>query len=210
MLESTLTVKGPDDRTSAHSRCAPYRCRYEIALVPYAQRHGCGSCENQIDSESGGLTESARREREESTRRHQRHEPLALMPAVDTNILVRYLVRDNARQHAAVVSLLREAVEAEENLYVPVTVTLELEWVLRSTYKARKEQIVHTLSALLATIELRFEAEEATEIALALYQESNADFADCLHVALGYVAGETPLWTLDRVASRLEGAKLLR
>jgi predicted nucleic-acid-binding protein len=179
-------------------------------LVPYAQRYRRGSSENQVASEFGGITEATRKGREECTRRSQRHEPLALMPALDTNILVRYLIRDDARQHAAVVSLMREAVESKETLYVPVTVTLELEWVLRSTYKVAKKQVVHTFSDLLATIELRFEAEEATEIALATYQEGDADFADCLHVALAYVAGETPLWTFDRAASIAPGARLLR
>jgi predicted nucleic-acid-binding protein len=62
---------------------------------------------------------------------------------------------------------------------------------------------------LLSTFELRFEAESALEVALEQYSESTADFSDCLHVALAGQAGEQPLWTFDKAASRVDGAKLL-
>ena len=92
---------------------------------------------------------------------------------------------------------------------MPITVTLELEWVLRTNFKFNKEQVTATLSSLLASAELSFESEAAAEIALALYKKSSADFSDCVHIALAHLAGESPLWTFDRAASRMDGAKLL-
>ena len=86
---------------------------------------------------------------------------------------------------------------------------LELKWVLRSNFKFGKVQVAATLSSLLACSELSFESEAALEVALALYINGRADFADCTHIALAYVAGESPLWTFDKAASKVDGAKLL-
>ena len=131
------------------------------------------------------------------------------MASLDTNVLVRYLVQEDERQTALAKKLIRAAVRAGETLYIPITVMLELEWVLRSNFRFSKEQVTTTLSSLLASSELSFESEAAAEIALALYRKTAADFADCVHTALAHVAGESPLWTFDRAASRVDGAKLL-
>jgi predicted nucleic-acid-binding protein len=132
-----------------------------------------------------------------------------LMAALDTNVLVRYLVRDDAKQLAIANKLIRTALAAGETLYVPITVTLELEWVLRANFEFSKEEVTHTLAHLLSASELSFESESAFEIALALYKKSNADFSDCMHIALAHIANEHPLWTFDRAASKIDGAKLL-
>ena len=131
------------------------------------------------------------------------------MPALDTNVLVRYLVRDDEQQLASAGKLIRDALRAGETLYVPITVMLELEWVLRSSFGFDKGLVTTTLSSLLASAELSFESESAAEIALALYRKHTADFADCVHIALAHAAGESPLWTFDRGASKVDGARLL-
>lgn len=131
------------------------------------------------------------------------------MPALDTNVLVRYLVKDDAAQFAAASRLIHNCVNAGEAIYVPVTVTLELEWVLRSRYGFDKPVVLQTLSQLLSTTELTFEAEGAVEVALVLYRQGSADFSDGLHVALASAAGQQPLWTFDRAASKVAGARLL-
>jgi predicted nucleic-acid-binding protein len=131
------------------------------------------------------------------------------MAALDTNILVRYLVKDDDQQPAAAKKLIQAAIRAGETLFVPITVALELEWVLRTNFKFNKEQVTATLSSLLASAELTFESEAAAEVALALYKKSSADFSDCMHIALAHIAGESPLWTFDRAASKIDGAKLL-
>lgn len=131
------------------------------------------------------------------------------MAALDTNLLVRFLVEDDAAQLAAARRLIRKCVNAGETLFVPVTVSLELEWVLRSSFGFSKSVVIQTLAQLLASIELSFESEGALEVALVLYGQSSVDFSDCLHIALSSRAGESPLWTFDRAASKLEGARLL-
>lgn len=131
------------------------------------------------------------------------------MAALDTNILVRFLVEDDAAQLAAARKLIRKCVRDGETLYVPVTVSLELEWVLRSGFGFGKDAVVATLSRLLAASELSFESEGALEVALVLYGQGAADYSDCLHVALASAAGERPLWTFDKAASKVDGARLL-
>ncbi len=56
------------------------------------------------------------------------------MAALDTNVLVRFLVQDDAAQGEAAARLIRNGIRAGTPLFVPVTVRLELEWVLRSAF----------------------------------------------------------------------------
>lgn len=131
------------------------------------------------------------------------------MPAFDTNVLVRYIVQDDSAQSAAARRLIRRCVSEQQALFVPVTVTLELEWVLRSSFGYGKPETIRVLSALFSAAELSCESEQALEVALELYRSSAADFADCLHLALAAQAGEQPLWTFDKAFSKVGGAALL-
>ncbi len=131
------------------------------------------------------------------------------MPALDTNVLVRYLVRDDQAQLVAATRLISRCLDQGLPLFVPVTVVLELEWVLRSSYECAKDDVTDVLASLLSAADLAFESEHALEVALQLYREGTADFADCVHVALAAQAGEQPLWTFDRRAARIQGARLL-
>ena len=131
------------------------------------------------------------------------------MASLDTNVLLRFLLQDDAAQTAAARRLIRAAGESGTGLCVPVSVALELEWVLRSRFKMDKPAIVQTFFALLETVELHFAASGALEWALNRYEETGADFADCLHAALAMAVGEPPLWTFDKAAAKVDGARLL-
>ena len=131
------------------------------------------------------------------------------MPALDTNALIRSVVEDDVAQLAAAKRLIRKCVNEGQTLFVPVTVTLELEWVLRASFEYTKDEVMQVLSSLFSAAELTFESERALEIALQLYRENSADFADCLHVALAAQAGELPLWTFDKRAAKVNGAQAI-
>lgn len=131
------------------------------------------------------------------------------MAAVDTNVLVRYLIQDEDSQFAVVIRLLDECAREGRTLFVPITVTLELEWVLRSNFQVGKADLISTLSQLLSATELSFQSEQVVEQALALYRDSSANFVDCVHGALAAQGNEEPLWTFDKKAARVEGVKLL-
>ncbi len=131
------------------------------------------------------------------------------MAAIDTNILVRFLIQDDEQQGHQARRLIQHVLAQGETLFIPVTVILELEWVLRSNFLFSKSQVVELISNLLSTKELEFESEPSVEIALELFRNYAADFADCLHIALAHWAGHSPLWTFDKTAAKVVGAKLL-
>ena len=131
------------------------------------------------------------------------------MPALDTNVLVRYIVQDDPAQLASAKRLISRCVADGATLFVPVTVVLELEWLLRSSFEFGKDDVLMTLSSLFSAAELAFESERALEVALQLFRKGSADFADCIHVALATQAGEQPLWTFDKSAAKVSGAQLL-
>jgi predicted nucleic-acid-binding protein len=64
------------------------------------------------------------------------------MAAVDTNVLVRWLVRDDEQQVALVAALVSGVVDRGEPLAIPCSVSLELDWVLRSRYRLDREAVL--------------------------------------------------------------------
>ena len=135
---------------------------------------------------------------------------MSIAASLDTNVLVRLVVNDDAQQLAAARKVLAQYVKRAQSLFVPITVALELEWVLRSRYKFSKGDVLSTLSSLLMTVELEFQAEDALEQSLVTYEEGAADFADCLHLALARKGGGLPFLTFDSAASKVDGTKLLK
>lgn len=131
------------------------------------------------------------------------------MATLDTNVLVRFLVQDDTAQGKAAQTLIGRSLARGDDLFVPVTVVLELEWVLRSAFGFDKQAATAALFKLLGSFELDFESESAVEFALAAYERGTADFADCLHTALARQANCAPMWTFDKRAARLDGARLL-
>ena len=104
--------------------------------------------------------------------------------------------------------LIKRCISEGQSLFVPVTVTLELEWVLRAGFGYGKDDVLQVLADLFSAAELSFQSERSLEVALQLFREGTADFADCLHIALTTEAGELPLWTFDRRAAKVVGAQL--
>jgi len=74
------------------------------------------------------------------------------MAALDTNVLLRFLLQDDATQAEAARRLIRAASESGTSLYVPVSVALELEWVLRSRFKMDRAAVVQTFFGLLEPV----------------------------------------------------------
>ena len=104
------------------------------------------------------------------------------MIALDTNILARFYVDDPGDAEAAKQRpIARRILTESPSLFVPITVVLELEWVLRAFYGFDAGQIVRVFEHLLGLQQLN--AEEAERIAAALpLTEQGMDFADALHL----------------------------
>jgi len=103
-----------------------------------------------------------------------------MMLGVDTNVLVRFLVRDDEAQFEKARRLIKREVTAGRPVFVSQLVLLETEWVLRSRYSLPKHLIIEAISGLLDAADVRLEAEPAIEEALFIWKDTTADFADCL------------------------------
>ena len=102
------------------------------------------------------------------------------MLGIDTNVLVRLLVRDNEAQFARAQELLKREVDARTPVLISLLVLLETEWVLRSRYRYTKGEIDRVFADLLNSFDVRFEDESSVVSALFIWKDSAADLADCL------------------------------
>ncbi len=99
------------------------------------------------------------------------------MRAVDTNVVVRYLTGDDPVQAEKVRALI-----GSEPVFVPRTVLLEVEWVLRGVYKMSSERIIPALRALAGLPGVS--VEDPALVAKAMdWAGAGMDFADALHLA---------------------------
>jgi predicted nucleic-acid-binding protein len=127
------------------------------------------------------------------------------MLGIDTNVLVRYLVRDDRSQYQKSQLLISREVTAGEPILISLLVLLETEWVLRSRYELRKSEILAAFAALLGSSELAFEDEPSIEHAIYSWRKSMADFADCLLDARHRRLGCRATATFDAKALKLPG-----
>lgn len=126
------------------------------------------------------------------------------MLAVDTNVIVRLILRDNERQAAAA----EQAVA--RGAWLSVLGLAETAWVLSSVYQFSPQQLIQALEMLLENEQLTIEHAAAVERALVLYRtQPRVRFADRLMVELARQAGRLPLVTFDRDLAKLDDVELI-
>src|SRR6266480_3371046 len=106
------------------------------------------------------------------------------MLGIDTNVLVRFLVRDDPEQFERARRLIKREVGGGETVLISLLVLLETEWVLRSRYGVAKAEIVAGFSGWLDAVELEFEKGPSVEGLLLTWKDSAVAFADCWISAL--------------------------
>ncbi len=124
------------------------------------------------------------------------------MRAVDTNVLVRLLARDDARQ--------TEAAEAfiERGAWVSHLVLTETIWVLDSVYELKAAKLADAVAMLLNHRDLTVQDADVVTKALGLFRGHPAlGFSDCLVLEIARKAGHLPLGTLDRELAKLDGVE---
>lgn len=127
------------------------------------------------------------------------------MLGIDTNILVRLLVADDAVQTRRAQQLVADVQRDNGVVLISLLVMIETEWVLRSRYELDKTTTLAALRRLLETRELSFEDESAIEEALFNWQDSSCGFTDCLIAAHNRRLGCRATATFDGKAARLPG-----
>lgn len=116
---------------------------------------------------------------------------------VDTNILLRLLVRDDEAQHAACVSLLREAKRRGVTLHLLPVALLEVVWVLEKVYRYPRPRVREIVEAVLNTPELKVEKDSVFRRALAAYEGGGIKFADALMAHWGLDGELSAVYTFD-------------
>lgn len=126
------------------------------------------------------------------------------MRAVDTNVLVRLMTRDDVGQVAAA-----EAFVAK-GAWVPHLAVAEATWVLSSVYDREPAAIATAVEMLLSHEHLTLQDTEAVAAAVVMFrQRPKVGFSDCLMVEVARKAGHTPLGTFNLDLGKIDGAQRL-
>lgn len=126
------------------------------------------------------------------------------MRAVDTNVLVRLIVRDNANQTASA------ELFVSAGAWTSHVVLLETVWVLESLYEKKRFEIGNVLEGLLDHETLIVQDADVVASALEEFRRSRrVEFADCLILSIARKHGHTPLGTFDAKLAKIHGAELV-
>jgi predicted nucleic-acid-binding protein len=126
------------------------------------------------------------------------------MRAVDTNVLVRLMTRDDPKQ----VTVAEDFVAT--GAWVPHLAVAEATWVLASVYDRAPEAIATAVEMLLSHEHLTIQDSETVAAAVAQFrQQRRVGFSDCLMVEVARKAGHTPLGTFDRDLAKIDGVQRL-
>ena len=130
------------------------------------------------------------------------------MIGLDTNVLVRYVAQDDAKQSPKATRLI-ESLTSESPGYVSLVSVVDLVWVLAGCYALTKEEICEVLETLLRTKELVVANADIVWKAVRIFKAGKADFADCLIAISAQEAGCNYTATFDRDAVKHCGMKLM-
>ena len=127
------------------------------------------------------------------------------MLGIDTNVLVRLIVSEDAAQTRQARRLVAETLARDVGILVSLLVLMETEWVLRSRYGLKKGVVLDAMRQLLASRELSFEDESAVEEALYYWKDTPCGFVDCLVAAHNRRLRCRATATFDIKAHRIPG-----
>lgn len=132
------------------------------------------------------------------------------MKALDTNVLVRFLVRDDEQQAKTVYRLFKQAESKAEAFFIPILVVLETVWVLRAVYETTRQEILDSIDELLLMPILEFEAQSAIRSFISSARENKTDLSDLLIAHYAKYSGCDSVITFDKRASKLGLFELLK
>ena len=127
------------------------------------------------------------------------------MIGLDTNVIVRYIVRDDPVQSAKATQIFEQQISESDPGFVSVVALVETVWVLERFYRYRRAEILDEVERLLMRDSLIIERESEVVSAWTAVEETGVEFADALIAACGAAAGCLYTLTFDRRALRLPG-----
>jgi len=132
------------------------------------------------------------------------------LKALDTNVLIRFLVNDDPRQAKAVYRIFKQSESDAEVFYVSALVLLETVWVLESVYESTRQEIIETIDELLLMPILKFEAQPAVRNFINSARENKTDLSDLLIAHHAKYSGCASVMTFDKRAAKYELFELLK
>jgi len=132
------------------------------------------------------------------------------MKALDTNVLIRFLVKDDKRQAETIYRIFKKAESDKKVLFVPLLVILETVWVLESVYEIPRKEIQDSINDLLLMPILEFEAQPAVQSFASSARETKIDLSDILIAYSARFSGCECVLTFDKKASNFDLFELLR
>ena len=130
------------------------------------------------------------------------------MTSIDTNVIVRYLVGDDAEQAEAARALL-DGLTPDDPGFICREVVIEIAWVLERSYRFTRARVAEALMDLTASDSLVVENPDDVAAAAYLYRQGGVGFSDLMVLSAAERAGAAPLYTFDRRLARMEGAVLV-
>lgn len=131
------------------------------------------------------------------------------MKGLDTNVIVRFLVRDDERQWQIADRYIDRALQENEPCLINNIVLCEVVWVLRSSYKLSRNPLIETLENLLNANLFVFENREAVFWAIQQMKSGNADFSDYSIARINQLSGCHETASFDVKLGQIEGVNLL-
>lgn len=132
------------------------------------------------------------------------------MIGIDTNVLLRLLVRDDDAQVRAAERFVATHCSPDDPGFVSLVVVVETAWALRRVYLYDRSQIAAALESLLSVAELEIESAVEVRAAVADFAASAAGLVDCLVARTNVAAGCDYTVTFDRKVAKLKGFELLK
>ncbi|MCZ7562131.1 MAG: type II toxin-antitoxin system VapC family toxin [Burkholderiaceae bacterium] len=131
------------------------------------------------------------------------------MIGLDTNVVVRYIMQDDASQSAKATKLI-ESLSEDRPGFISLVSIVELYWVLTSCYRLTDDQVKEALDVLLRAGQIIVDRAEQVARASRVFDPGRADFADCLIERIAASADCEQTLTFDVNAARHAGMTLLR
>lgn len=128
------------------------------------------------------------------------------MRGLDTNVIIRFLTRDDERQYQKSYKLLTQD---KVRFLISYPTLVEMIWVLESRYKYAKKKLIFVLEEIKNTKNFYFPDHSIVEKSIKDYKKSTADFADCLIGALNKEHNCDTTYTFDKKAAKLPSFTLL-
>ncbi len=124
------------------------------------------------------------------------------MKAIDTNILIRFLIGDDELQAKKVYAIFKKAESERKELFVPLLVILEMLWVLESVYEISRIEILESISDLLLMPIFKFDQQSALQQLVHSAQGNKYDLSDLLIAHSANTNGCEAVITFDKKASK--------